>query len=145
MAFATPANDKKNANGRFLVVPGSRRIGRIWPFGRMGIVIWVILGFRSQKCEHVFSGTQLLSFSPQTIIFATVLDIAACFSYGIVQRCSCLTHLIIREAALAADLITVSNLCPLEAALAADLEPFAFFLSFAGSVAFPRMHTRRTV
>ena len=39
-----------------------------------------------------------------------------------------------REAALAVDLITTSNLCSWEAALAADLEPFAFFLSFAGSM-----------
>ena len=130
-----PAKDKKNANGRFSGVAGSRRIGRIWPFGRMEVVIWVILGFRSRKCKQFFSGTQLSNLGPQTPIFTNVLCITACSACGIAQRCSWLTHFIIGEAALAADLITASNLCPLEAALAADLEPFAFFLSFAGSTA----------
>ena len=99
----------------------------------MEVVIWMILGFRSQKCKQFFSGTQLSNLGPQTPIFTNVLCITACSACGIAQRCSWLTHFIIGEAALAADLITASNLCPLEAALAADLEPFAFFLSFAGS------------
>ena len=30
-------------------------MGCSWPFGRMGVVICVILMFRSQKCEHFFS------------------------------------------------------------------------------------------
>ena len=44
------------------------------PFGRMGNVNWVILGFRPEKCTQIFLGPQFSDFRPKGGCASSRLD-----------------------------------------------------------------------
>ena len=77
------------------------------PFGRMGNVNWVILGFRSEKCTQIFLGPRTSDFRPDYGDFLYKRSKRQFFLYF----CTIFSRIFgicrgPREAALAADLIT---------------------------------------
>jgi len=57
---------KRHKSVDFFCFFGGPGLGVRGPFGRMGNVNWVILGFRSEKCAQFFLGPRTSDFRPQT-------------------------------------------------------------------------------